>query len=373
MKFDIKPLPPSADIETKAVLKQASSANRFLAKLDGRCATIPNENILINTLALQEAKESSAIENIITTHDELYKAQLFESIFTDAAAKEVSRYAEALKEGFVNIRQTKIITNKIILDIQQKLEQNDAGYRRVQGTVLKNDKTGEIVYTPPQDYPTIENLMHNLVQFMNDVEMSDLEPLVKMAIIHHRFETIHPFYDGNGRTGRILNILYLVKEGLLSLPILYMSRYIIQFKGDYYRLLQQVREDENWEPWLLFMLKGVEETAKQTLELIEGIKNIMQQYKQQIRSELPNIYTQDLLNNLFKHPYTKIEFLETDLNINRKTAGKYLNVLSEKGLLTKIKIGKTNFYVNNALYNLLKEGIPKPQAADAITTVNDFE
>ena len=256
MEFDITLLPPPSEVETKAVLKQLNAAHRYLALLNGKCASIPNENILINTLALQEAKDSSAIENIITTHDELYKAQLFETLFNNAAAKEVSRYAETLKQGFNQVRNKKIISNASILELQRSLEQNDAGYRRLPGTSLINEKTGKTVYTPPQDYPTIEKLMNNLVDFINRDDMTDLDPLVKMAIIHHRFETVHPFYDGNGRTGRIINILYLVKEDLLSLPILYLSRYIIQYKADYYKLLQQVREDNNWEPWILFLYKG---------------------------------------------------------------------------------------------------------------------
>jgi Fic family protein len=339
--------------------------------LNGTCTSIPNESILINTLALQEAKESSAIENIITTHDELYKAQLFEAYFSNASAKEVSRYAEALKQGFSIVRREKLITNKTVLEIQRHLEQNDAGYRRLPGTALKNDRTGETVYTPPQDYDTIKDLMANLVEFMNRDNMSDADPLVKMAILHHQFETIHPFYDGNGRTGRILNVLYLVKEDLLSLPILYLSRYIIQHKADYYRLLQQVREDGNWEPWILYILKGVEETAKQTLHMIEGIKKIMQEYKNRIRTELPKIYSQDLLNNLFKHPYTKIEFMEQNLNVRRKTAAKYLMQLVESGFLEKVKIGTSNFYINQPLYLLFKEGVTVVQATEPIKTVTE--
>lgn len=371
MKFKIELLPPSSEIETKAVLKQLSAAHRYLALLNGRCTSIPNESILINTLALQEAKESSAIENIITTHDELYKAQLFEAYFSNASAKEVSRYAEALKQGFSIVRREKLITNKTVLEIQRHLEQNDAGYRRLPGTALKNDRTGETVYTPPQDYDAIKDLMANLVEFMNRDNMSDADPLVKMAILHHQFETIHPFYDGNGRTGRILNVLYLVKEDLLSLPILYLSRYIIQHKADYYRLLQQVREDGNWEPWILYILKGVEETAKQTLHMIEGIKKIMQEYKNRIRTELPKIYSQDLLNNLFKHPYTKIEFMEQDLNVRRKTAAKYLMQLVESGFLEKVKIGTSNFYINQPLYLLFKEGVTVVQATEPIKTVTE--
>ena len=372
MQFDIPLLPISQDLESKSVLKQLTQTHRHLALLNGRCATIPNENILINTLSLQEAKESSAIENIITTHDEIYRADLLESFVNDAGAKEVMRYAQALRQGFQEIKKNKLITNKNILQIQQTLEQNDAGYRKNSGTVLKNAHTGEIVYTPPQIHTEIELLMGNLVQFINDETLSDLDPLVKMAIIHHRFETIHPFYDGNGRTGRIINILYLVKEDLLSLPILYLSRYIIQYKDDYYRLLQQVRMDGNWEPWLLFILKGVEETAKQTLHLIDGIKNLMQDYKQRIRTQLPKTYSQDLLNNLFKHPYTKIEFLENDLNINRKTAAKHLNTLADAGFLHKMKIGKSNFYMNKPLYKLFLDGVPPAQAFDLVKTITEL-
>jgi Fic family protein len=200
--------------------------------------------------------------------------------------------------------------------------------------------------------------------------MSSLDPLIKMAIIHHRFETIHPFYDGNGRTGRIINILYLIKEDLLTLPILYLSRYIIQYKGDYYKLLQQVRADGNWEPWLMFMLKGVEETAKQTLQLIEAIRQLMQDYKQRIRRDLPKLYSQDLLNNLFKHPYTKIEFLEEELGVTRQTASGYLNRLVKAGFLEKVKIGKSNFYINQPLYKLFAQGIANSQDAEIIKTIS---
>ena len=368
MQFEIPLLPVEQEIETKPVLKQLAQAHRHLALLNGKCATIPNENILINTLSLQEAKESSAIENIITTHDELYKAQLADNIFNDVAAKEVSRYANALKESFGLVRTNKLITNKEIKYIQQELEGNDAGYRTNAGTVLKNERTNEIVYMPPQDIGTIEKLMENLIVFMNDDSISDLDPLIKMAIIHHRFETIHPFYDGNGRTGRILNILYLVKEDLLTLPILYLSRYIIQYKAEYYKLLQQVRIDGKWEPWILFMLKGIEETSKQTLFLIDGIKQLMIDYKQRIRRDCNTIYSQDLLNNLFNHPYTKIEFLENDLNVNRQTAGKYLNQLAAKGFVNKIKIGKCNFYINEPLYKLFLSGVPKGEPLDNIVT-----
>ncbi len=201
MKYNVTPLPPKVDLETRTVLKKLPSAHRYLAELKGMAATIPNESILINTLALQEAKDSSAIENIITTHDEMYKAQLFEDMLVNASAKEVSRYADALIQGFQLVRKNKILTENYILEIQKILEQNDAGCRKLPGTSLINEKTGETVYTPPQDYDSIVGLMANLIKYMNDPELHNVDPLVKMAVIHFQFESIHPFYDGNGRTG----------------------------------------------------------------------------------------------------------------------------------------------------------------------------
>ena len=370
MKYTIKPLPPKIDLETKPILKQLAAAHRYLAELKGKSSTIPNENILINTLALQEAKDSSAIENIITTHDELYKTLLFENLFSNASAKEVSRYVDSLKEGFQLVRKQKLITQKTVLIIQEILEQNDAGFRRLPGTVLVNETSGKTVYTPPQDFDTISKLMNNLVDFINDERISELDPLIKMALLHFQFETIHPFYDGNGRTGRILNILYLVKQDLLDIPILYLSRFIIQRKGDYYRLLQEVREKENWEEWVLYILEGIEQTAKETIEIIVSIRDLMQNYKQRIRKELPNIYSQDLLNNLFKHPYTKIEFMMQELNVSRLTATRYLNLLVDAGFLKKQKIRVSNFYINEPLYQLFKDQKLKRQLIEPIKTVN---
>lgn len=354
MKYNLKLLPPDTDLETKAVLKKLPAAHRRLAELKGISSTIPNETILINTLTLQEAKDSSAIENIITTHDEIYKAQLFKELFLNAAAKEVNSYAEALKTGFQNIRKQKILKSSHILEIQEILEQNDAGYRKLPGTSLVNEATGETVYTPPQDYDSVVELMDNLISFMNDTELFPTDPLIKMAVIHHQFESIHPFYDGNGRTGRIINILYLVLNELLDLPILYLSRYIIRHKSDYYRLLQKVRDTGDWEEWILYMLDGVEQTAKETILLIGNIKTLMQDYKRRIRIEFPRMYSQDLLNNLFRHPYTKIEFLMNELMVSRPTATNYIDALVEKGFLEKQKIGRSNFYINIPLYNLFK-------------------
>ena len=340
--------------ETKKILKKLATAHRALAELKGVATSIPNESILINTLGLQEAKDSSAIENIITTHDDLYKAELNVKDIKSLNAKEVHNYIEALKKGFSLTSERKLITNNIIVEIQSLLENNNAGFRKVPGTSLKNASTGEIIYTPPQDIAEINDLMSNLEIFINDNEFSELDPLIKMAIIHFQFESIHPFYDGNGRTGRIINVLYLVLQDLLNLPILYLSKYIIANKGDYYRLLQEVRDKDEWESWVLFMLNAVIETSNDTVSVIEKIKNLLIEYKHKIRNDY-KFYSQDLLNNLFKHPYTKIEFLEEELGVSRITAATYLNKLAEDGLLRKEKLGTANYYVNYRLFEILSK------------------
>lgn len=351
-KWKLKELPLEVDIESKAILKSLPSAHAALAELKGIASTIPNQSILINTLALQEAKDSSEIENIITTHDDLYKSELNLDSFKSLNAKEVQNYISALKNGFKLISDSGILTNKIILKIQEVLEDNKAGFRKLPGTELKNALTGEIIYTPPQDSKDINRLMSNLEKFINEPQKWNYDPIVKMAIIHFQFESIHPFYDGNGRTGRIINILYLILEKLQNLPILYLSRFIIQNKSDYYRLLQEIREQNNWEEWILFMIKAVENTSKETIELIKQIKELMMNYKHKLREDY-KFYSQDLLNNLFKHPYTKIEFIVNDLNVSRITAANYLNKLADDGLLKKEKIGTGNYYVNQPLFDLL--------------------
>lgn len=345
-------LPLNSDFETTKVLKALPSAHAALAELKGIASTIPNQNILINTLGLQEAKDSSAIENIITTHDDLYKSALNLDAFKSLQAKEVQNYISALKKGFELISKTGLLTNNSILQIQEVLEENEAGFRKLPGTALKNTATGETIYTPPQDYEEIMGLMANLEQYINDSEMQDCDPLIKMAIIHFQFESIHPFYDGNGRTGRIINILYLILEKLQSLPILYLSKYIIKHKADYYRLLQKVRDENLWEEWLLFIINGVEQTAKETIYLIIQIKELMLSYKHRLRDNY-KFYSQDLLNNLFKHPYTKIEFVVHDLGVSRLTAANYLNKLAEDKMLRKYKLGTGNYYINEELFNVL--------------------
>ena len=340
--------------DTPVILKKLAAASRQLAELKGVAASIPNQGILINTLGLQEAKDSSAIENIVTTHDELFKGDVFPEAFSNPAAKEVLRYRQALRVGFEQVRQTGLITSNHIIDIQAELEQNNAGFRKLPGTALK-DGAGQTVYTPPQDPTGIANLMHDLERFINDDGLFAVDPLIKMSLLHHQFESIHPFYDGNGRTGRILNVLYLVKESLLDIPVLYLSSHIVRTKADYYRLLQAVRDNDAWEEWVLYMLGAVEQTAGQTIATIHSIKAALFDYKHRIRTA-HKFYSQDLINNLFSHPYTKIEFIERDLNVSRLTATKYLEALVVSGFLQKQKIGRSNYYVNLALHDILMNG-----------------
>ncbi|MBO6573245.1 Fic family protein [bacterium] len=347
-----KPLPPEIALETKEVLKKALEAQQFLSELKGISQTIPNQEILLNTLPLQEAKDSSEIENIVTTNDALYKANLSSLDSLDKSTKEVKRYTIALSIGLARIRRDGIISVRHIKKIQELLEDNDAGIRKIPGTKLSNPTTGKVVFVPPQSKQMIDKALKNLELYLNDDELSPAHPLVKMAVMHVQFESIHPFYDGNGRTGRILNILYLVHKKLLDIPVLYLSRYIVRNKSDYYRLLQRVRTHNDWHAWIIYMLEGVAETSKDTIRVITGIRNIMLQYKHDIREEF-SFYSQDLINHLFKHPYTRIEHLMKDLKISRPTATKYLDELSKKKYLVKIKQGRDNYYVNEDLLNLL--------------------
>lgn len=360
--YAIPALPPAGLEETLAVLRALAQAHRHLAELKGRAASIPNQGILIDTLAMQEAKASSEIENIVTTQDELFQARAFPENPSSPAAKEVALYADALRHGFSEQhRLGGLLTNSMIITMFQMLKRTDSGFRATPGTALKNDQTGAMVYIPPQDANAIVAHMNALEIFINDDDIggrghSDLDPLVKMAIIHHQFESIHPFPDGNGRLGRIINVLYLTRTGLLDIPILYLSRFITSRKADYYRLLQSVRDTGDWEPWLLYMLRGVAETAQETLRLIEAIQALMADFKQCLRADHARIYSQDLLNNLFRHPYTRIDYVQTELTVSRPTATKYLDELAEGGLLTKHRIGRNNYYVNQRLVALFVDG-----------------
>ncbi len=353
-EFIPKKLPVDKEVETVKLLKKSIAANKALAKLNGVAKIIPNSSVLINSLVLQEAKDSSAIENIITTHDELYKASIDIASIT-IATKEVQNYRNALLTGFKLVKDNKLLLKRNIVGIQSELEQNNAGVRKQCGTKLKNAQTGEIVFTPPQNYDEIEKLLANLEKYIN--EPNEIDSLINMAIIHYQFETIHPFYDGNGRTGRIINILYLVLKDLLDLPILYLSRYIIKNKSDYYRLLQEVRTQNNWEDWIFYMLDGIEKTSIETTELINDIRCLMEKTKQKIRNELPRIYSKDLLEVLFTHPYTKIEFLVENLDITRQTATKYLRRLEDINILKTIKIKNSKYFINIDFFEILKKGV----------------
>lgn len=341
----------AARFETPAILKKLASSSRKLAELKGIAASIPNQGILINTLGLQEAKDSSEIENIVTTHDELFKDDVLPESFANPAAKEVLRYRQALRVGFEQVRASGLLTCNHIIEIQGELERNNAGFRKLPGTALKNG-SGQTIYTPPQDPAEIVALMRSLERFINEPDLFDADPLIKMALIHHQFESIHPFYDGNGRTGRIVNVLYLVKEGLLDIPVLYLSNHIVRRKADYYRLLQTVRDTDTWEDWVLYLLEAVEQTSGQTITTIQAIKTALFDYKQRIRTSY-KFYSQDLINSLFMHPYTKIEFVQRDLGVSRITATKYLEALAEGGFVQKQKTGRGNYYVNRVLNALL--------------------
>lgn len=351
-KFKLHTLPPKQDIETKDVLRALNKASRALAELKGEAKTIPNEHILINTLGLQEAKDSSAIENIVTTNDELFRANVDDTVET-LEAKEVQNYSKALKHGFELVRKYQLLTSNNIVEIQAELEPNKPGFRKLPGTVLKNS-SGEVVYTPPQDNDTIISFMTNLEKYINDNDLHDIDPLLKMPIIHYQFESIHPFYDGNGRTGRIINILYLVQQQLLDIPVLYLSKYIVQNKNDYYKHLQSIRATNNYNRWLIWLLNGITETSKSTIDLIKCIKSLMDDYTESIKENFPKMYSKELVENLFKHPYTKIDFIITDLQVSKPTATQYLNNLIKIGLLKKEKRWKTNYYINERLFNLFK-------------------
>ena len=347
--------PLQKELETKEILKKSIKANAALAKLNGVAKIIPNRMILINVLTLQEAKDSSEIENIITTHDELYLASVGEKFGKEV--KEVQNYKEALLLGYERVRKNKLFILQDIIEIQEIITGNSAGVRKQLGTVLKNEKTGEVIYTPPQNYDEIMQLLNNLFEYINDDSLEDYDPLVKMALIHFQFESIHPFYDGNGRSGRILNVLYLVLKDLLELPILYLSSYIIKHKSDYYRLLQEVREKQNYDEWILYMLDAVEVTANNTCTLIENIEKLMQKTQVKLQEKLPKIYSKDLVEVLFLHPYTKIEFLVNRMRLHRHTASKYLKEIEKIGLVKEVKIGRSRYFINIELFEYLKKAI----------------
>ncbi|HEX9512048.1 MAG TPA: Fic family protein [Puia sp.] len=345
--------PPREKIETMKVLRQVVKSSVALAELKGLVKTLPNPNILLNAIILKEASASSEIENVITTQDKLYQALSAKGIQVDAATKEVLRYREAALFGFSFIQKKGFLNTNAIIKIQKALEENNAGIRKLPGTALRNAANGKVIYTPPDDYDTILALMKNLEDYLN--EEDDLSPLIKLAVQHYQFESIHPFYDGNGRTGRIINVLYLILHGLLESPILYLSAFIIDNKPDYYRLLQEVRLKGNWEGWVLYVLNGVEQTAKRTIGQIQEINKLFIQTQEKIKSAIEKSYNKELVELLFEHPYCKTDYLTDRIKISRITASKYLRELEKLGILQSKKIWKETLYINTALFDLLKK------------------
>ena len=343
----------NVNLKTNKILEQLTLSSRALAELKGYANTIPNMHILINAVTINEAKDSSAIENIVTTHDDIYKV-LTESGYKEENAKEVVDYRNAIWLGYEQIKKDGYINTNTIIKIQGTIEHNNAGIRKLPGTELKNSITGETIYTPPQSEQEITGYLKNLEDFINNNE-DGIDPLIKVCLIHYQFESIHPFYDGNGITGRILNILYLVLNNLIDSPILYLSKYINKTKQEYYKLFNEVRDNNNFEDWILYILKGIEITSKETITLIEKIQNEMKNYKEEFRSKLPKIYSKELLESLFYEVYTKISYIEKACNVTRLTASSYLNQLKEVGLLESEKVGRERLYKNTRLIKLLSE------------------
>lgn len=345
-------LPPKADIETKEILRKTISAGRALAQLNGTLLNLPNPTLFLDTIYLQEAKASSEVENIITTNDELYKSLVADRKVENSATKEVLSYKEALWLGLEQLKKKPFITTNLCISIVQCIKQNTASIRVTSGTTLSNTK-GEVIYTPPSGENIIREKLANLEKFIN--EDDSIDPLIKMALMHYQFEAIHPFADGNGRTGRILLLLYLKLSGLLDTPAIYLSEYIIKNKANYYTSLQGVTEKNNWGNYILYMLDMIEETSNKGLERLNKITTAITKTADEIKTKLPKIYSKDLIEILFRLPYTKRQHL-IDENIgNPKTVGNYLIALEEHGFLKSLKVGKEKLYLNERLLKILEE------------------
>lgn len=346
-------LPPKIELETPAVMKQLVKSHRVLAELKGYVKTLPNENVLLHSIVLQEAKDSSAIENIVTTHDELFEGlTLTQNV--SLQVKEVLNYRSALLEGYGVVKQRGLLTTNGIMAIQERLECSSAGIRKLPGTALKNDRTGAVIYTPPDNPDAMQRLLKNLEDYLNTT-LGQTDPLVKMAVAHYQFESIHPFYDGNGRTGRIVKVLYLILEKMLSSPILYLSRYIIDNKASYYRLLQEVRTKNAWVEWVLYMLKAIEHTSTGTLDLIGSIRQAMDETADTMKKQPGKLYSRDFLELLFEKPYIRISDIVAQGIASRNIASNYLRALEKCGIVRSEKKGRDMLYINTRLYNILKK------------------
>jgi Fic family protein len=352
---DLPDLPPSAFVESPEILRHLAKAARYIGELNGLCASLPDPQLLINTIVLQESKDSSAIENIVTTQDELYKAASEDGTASNAA-KEVLSYREALYVGLEKMQAQKnlLLTNTMV-EVVQTIKQNKSGIRTTPGTALKNAINGEVIYTPPCCEDVIREKLAALEQFINDPEMSSLDPLVKMAIIHYQFEAIHPFADGNGRTGRIVNALYLVQQELLLQPVLYLSSYIVKYKTDYYQLLRGVTEKNNWHDWVMYILTALIETAQLTTKKIRSMLLLKEEFEKKMKVVLGASFSYDLLQLMFALPYLKIELLEKKEIAHRQTASTWLKKLADSDIVRPQKMGRTTYYVNWRLMKLLGE------------------
>ncbi|MGZ0014770.1 Fic family protein [Yeosuana sp. AK3] len=344
-------LPPKVTLETTKVLRKTIDASRALAQLNGMLTNLPNPTLFLDTIHLQEAKTSSEIENIITTNDELYKFLVADKKFDNPATKEVISYKEALWNGLQLIEKRPFITTNLCVEIVQSIKKNTAGIRTTTGTALKNAKD-ETIYTPPTGEAVIREKLANLETFINSEDAID--PLIKMALMHYQFEAIHPFSDGNGRTGRILLLLYLKLEKLLETPAIYLSEYIIKNKADYFTKLREVTENEDWETWIIYMLEMVEYTANKGLQRLKDVTNLMEQMATEIKETLPKVYTKELVEILFRLPYTKRQFLIDAKLGTPKTVGNYLNDLQGAGFLISEKVGKEKLYLNHRLMAVLE-------------------
>lgn len=350
---DLPHLPPLVEVESKNILKKAIAANKALARMSMCCKQLPNEAILYNTLFLKEAKDSSEIENIVTTNDELYQALSSDRKISDPNTREVLHYMDALWRGMKLMEKNKVLTSRSFIEIVNTIKENNEGIRSRPGTKIVNQKTKEVIYTPPEGIDVLHTLLKNFEEYIN--VKSDVDPLIMMAIMHYQFEAIHPFSDGNGRTGRIINILYLVLTNLIEHPMLFLSKYIIDHKPEYYSKLKNVTEKNDWESWILYMLEAIEETSLHMEKKILAIMDLMSKTKQEIRGKCPSIYSKDLLEILFQQPYCKIKFLENAKIAKRLTASKYLQALEKIGILDSVRVGTEKLYINVEFYKLLKD------------------
>ncbi len=350
---DLPELPPSVNLESPDILKSCISAMSELARANALVKILPNEEILINTLPLQEARRSSEIENIVTTSDDLYRAMASDKNRIDSNLKEVLRYREALWEGVSTIRDGSKLNIQLFQQICSRILDEKMKVRN-DTVVIENRATQQLIYRPPTGYAILIKLLTNLERFIND-KTDGIQPLVKMAVLHYKFEAIHPFMDGNGRTGRILNILYLVQQGLLDLPILYLSRFFIENRDQYYHYLREVTENGSWEQWILYILAAVEQTSKDTADKIEAINRLISDFMKNARGRTKTIEREGFIDLLFKWPYCKISIVERELDCSRITATRYLNEIAALGLLKRVKMGREYYYINSELVALLSE------------------